>query len=123
MSEFNLPLLRKGVEWVESENRKPKAESEWYQGYYAVGGLMIERTCGTAHCLAGFIAEQDGGHRIDALMIDGDYGGQVAIDLLGITNRDAWGDDDAFGLFTAGNTVEEIREIAETIARRYGEEL
>lgn len=124
MSEFNLPLLRKAVEWAESEARKPQADSEWYQDHFAVSGEAIGRSCGTAYCIAGWIAHQAGSHRIELDSIDGDGSAMVAQELLGITHEDAWcGGFYEGGLFAAGNSIEDVRLVAETIARRYGEEL
>lgn len=123
MTDFNLPLLRKAIEWAESEAIKPRAESEWYQSYFAIGGEQIGRTCNTAYCVAGWIADQDGGHEIAEFSIDGTSEARVAQDLLGIASDDAWGNFGERGLFNASNTIEDVREIAERIARRYGEEL
>jgi hypothetical protein len=124
MSKFNLPLLRKAVEWAESEARKPEAESEWFQGAYAIEGGDISRHCGTAYCIAGFVALHDGGHDLTPDYIDGDDKASVARDLLGIDEYDAWGGDvDQDGLFAPYNRIEDVRDIAENIARKYGEEL
>lgn len=121
MSEFNLPLLRKAVEWAESEARKPIEQSEWCQEFFAVLGRRIGRDCGTAYCIAGYVAEQAGLPSFDSSV--------TAMNLLGIELEDAWGNFDwdertgHHGLFAASNSIEDVREIAEQIARKYGEEL
>lgn len=115
MSEFNLPLLRKAVEWAESEARKPEVECEWYQGHFMVPGYEIDRTCGTAYCIAGHVAS-DAGMWPENGGVD-----EVAMDLLGIKFEDAWCDE--YGLFCSWNDIEDVRRIAEQIARKYGEEL
>jgi hypothetical protein len=125
-NDFNLPLLRKAVEWAESEARKPETESEWDQKHFGIAGEEVGRTCGTAYCIAGWVSFQEGGHVIGASDIDGDGDARVAQDLLGITHEDAWGSgwpqNDA-GLFEANNTIERVRAIAERIALAHGEEL
>ena len=128
MTEFNLPLLRTAVEWAESEASKPEGDSEWYQAWFSILGQDIDRTCGTAYCIAGYVAHQAGGHNISIGAIDGDETGSVAMDLLGIDSYDAWGVDwgDYYqhdGLFFSDNTIEDVRLIAEQIALRYGEVL
>lgn len=125
MTEFNGPLLRKAVAWAEAEAARPVAESEWCQTFFAIKGEKIGRTCGTAYCIAGWVlAEYDqGDHEITAYSIDGSGGAEDAEDLLGITDQDAWGNLYSDGLFTASNTIEEVRWFAERIARKYGEEL
>lgn len=125
MTEFNLPLLRKAVEWAESEARKPQRESEWCQRYFATSGQALGRDCGTAYCIAGYVAEQ-AGLQVGVYHIDGDNEAKAAQDLLGIDDHDAWGDSwgrDGTGLFSSGNTIEDVREIATEIAEKYGEEL
>lgn len=65
----NIPLLRKMVEWVESEDAKIRAyqeqvgdftvitaDSEWNQNYWAAQSPG----CGTAYCVAGKVCEMDG---------------------------------------------------------------
>lgn len=120
MSDFNLPLLRKAVEWAESEARKPVEESEWSQLYFETPGWKIDRACSTAYCIAGYIA-----HVIanDDDRMYGDTEDFVARSLLGISYDDAWDPCEEGGLFRAGNSIEDVRRIAEQIARKYGEEL
>jgi hypothetical protein len=118
VSEFNLPLLRKAVEWAESEARKPEVESEWFQGYFVMPGVVLDRECETAYCIAGFVSKSAGREANET-----DDWDDIAMDLLGITYEDAWVGESGAGLFSAGNTIEDVRRIAENIAREYGEKL
>lgn len=118
MSEFNLPLLRKAVEWAESEDRKPKPESEWFQTFFAMPGVMIDRDCETAYCIAGYVAKSAGREANEFEDWD-----DIAMELLGIDWTDAWEREKGGGLFAASNTIEDVRRIAENIAHKYGEEL
>lgn len=120
---FNLPLLRKVVEWAAAEAKKPAVDSEWYQEYYTTAGTLLERSCGTAYCIAGWVTRQVGGHIITPLAIDGDYEATAAMDLLGISAMDAWGNEMIDGLFDSMNSIDDIWRIAGDIARRHGEEL
>jgi hypothetical protein len=116
--DFNLPLLRKVVEWAESEARKPQSESEWYQDTYSMEGYKLGRTCGTAYCIAGYVAGEAEGYQPVG------WQSGVAMNMLGIDMDDAWGGfPHQVGLFDAGNTIEDVRDAAERIARKYGEEL
>lgn len=129
--DCDVPLLRKHVDWARL------GDGEWDQGVYArvgnvvIGGIEIDRfgynaelrevTCGTAFCVAGNVARQDG---VRFLMSDRhgcvshvmDHNGDVMeVDMyarlrLGISNHAA----DV--LFAPGNTIEEIGEIATAIA-------
>ncbi len=165
MSEVNVPLLRKVVEWAEAEAKKPGLESQWDQSMwrrtpeqrmnvlareqahaelahtrpvFAVPGSMTmeeheaagsayrtwvasinARTneitkkmvqtmeCGTAFCIAGYVGELEGfwwdGNSTD---ID-----DFARDKLGISRVDA------SLLFAASNSIEDVREYAEEIAK------
>lgn len=137
--EFNLPLLRKAVEWVVGEAARPEAECEWYQGTWRVTEpkRMLNRSCGTAFCVAGYVCEVSGGkwygnsHVLfpvageegpvasfrtpngDALMGPDDR----AQRLLGIYGREAG------RLFAGSNTAKDVVKIASEIARNHGEEL
>jgi hypothetical protein len=125
MTEFNLPLLRKAVEWAESEAAKPVEESEWCQHHFAAAGQDLGRNCGTAYCIAGWTVHEhaQGDHNLRPYSIDGDGSAGLAQELLGIDPDDAWGGIDNRGLFCASNTIENVRTVAERIARKYGEEL
>lgn len=116
MNELNLPLLRKAVEWATAEAARPQVESEWFQGHYRTAGEDLGRSCGTAYCIAGWVNHSDGHPAL------GDW--MHAADLLGISHVDAWGDTNVrTGLFESHNTIEDVRRIAERIARQHGETL
>lgn len=120
MTEFNLPLLRKAVEWAESEATKPRDESHWNQRLFAT-----QRACGTAYCIAGYVVAEhaEGEHNVATHHIDNDGSAKIAQDLLGIDREDAWGRLGGVGLFSACNSIEDVRYVAERIARKHGEEL
>lgn len=59
--ELNIPLARKGLEWIEGEAQKPKLVRAWYQGAWRALGSERARVCGTTHCFAGYIDEISGG--------------------------------------------------------------
>lgn len=114
MSEVNVPLLRKAVEWAESEAAKPREVSQWHQTRFAE---PID--CGTAYCLAGWVAVNDGLPQsvFAEYMAKSDASGEAAITIedraaavLGLT------DEQANRLFDADNTIEDVREIAESMA-------
>jgi hypothetical protein len=123
VTEFNLPLLRKAVEWAESEAAKPVEESEWFQTFYHVAGKEIDRSCGTAYCIAGWTVHEHGQGDVGLSTLTDQQISDAARDLLGIDDGDAWGIICEPGLFDPNNSIEDVREIAESIARKYGEEL
>jgi hypothetical protein len=104
--DINIPLLRKAVEWVEEQDAKPEAESAWMQaGTVIVHPERFGRTCGTAYCLAGYIAAMVTGQERPQEPIS------TAVEALGL--------DDAFavqGLFWGDNNAADIRWIAEQLA-------
>ena len=129
MSTVNVPLLRKAVEWAEAEAAKPPELCEWEQRLYVLptvetasadliaefGGLerlAEERQrhgrsedCGTCYCVAGYVAslsgQEFGYHEADV----------IAAEALGLDGYEA------SSLFDARNTIEDVRRIAEEIAR------
>lgn len=115
--EVNVPLLRKAVEWAEVENALPNGM--WSQRFWAQ-----QTECGTAYCIAGFVAQEmsDGidfwqGIRIASQCIDPDSGDKVSIstfaaERLGLTLAES----DA--LFAASNTIEDVRDVFEWILER-----
>lgn len=126
----DIPLLRKAVEWAEAENAKPLAECRWFQELYRVKGDSIARDCGTAYCIAGYVAEISGCQWHPELFEfllpeDGEWAppsGTVGVHsrarrLLGLAH------EEAHDLFESGNTIEDVRRIAEQIAARAGERL
>jgi hypothetical protein len=140
MSDVNIPLLRKAVEWAEAEAAKPWEVSEWNQadwvahpkklwhqtrdalGRFIRGGERKTKAedCGTCFCIAGKVAYDVGAVPINynsgflngLMMLDGreEWADQIAQKELGLTDKDA------ANLFKATNKIEDIRKIAENIA-------
>lgn len=121
MSEVNIPLLRKAVEWVEQQDSLPEEKREWMQSTYVaresyrVNILRHKTGCGTAYCVAGYIgamvdprfdivdwAEQTDGSQVHV--------SDVAQKSLGLT------DSQAGQLFYYGNGSRQIRTLAEKFA-------
>ncbi|MET1083604.1 MAG: hypothetical protein ABWY12_11220 [Burkholderiales bacterium] len=137
MSEVNILLLRKAVEWAEAEAAKPWELREWDQefvirnpesakGYQDEAGKWVDASkaagCGTNYCIAGFIAEttlapgEKLGMQWDILAADGtsiEPAIERAAARLGI---DADESMDENGLFAGGNSIQDVRRIAESIA-------
>lgn len=110
----NVPLLRKVVEWVESQELiGPQAGREWYQGTWF--GIGLEGwSCGTAMCIAGKLALDDGWTPVNGAIVR-KAGTEAAVHvvaarLLGI---DPYSD---ISLFYGSNTAADIRALAEALA-------
>jgi hypothetical protein len=129
-TQVNIPLLRKAVEWAEVEAAKPPELREWEQNwwvltpeerakrreyaeesgdpdYYApfeVAAYYKAPECGTAYCIAGFVAAHEGSTETGMRVQD------VACDALGIYTQEAE------ALFASQNTIADVRRIAEEIA-------
>lgn len=121
---LNVPLLRKAVEWVEEQAALPEEQSEWYQGTWRVDGEMLDRSCGTAYCMAGYIGQLLDERYRESQTVDGMHVADFAGEALGL-ERPGPGEmlagvgsmGHAFQpLFHASNTVEDIRRIAERLA-------
>ncbi len=118
--EVNIPLLRKAVEWVESQEALPPETRQWMQSYWVtpeeerVGLLRHPRGCGTAYCVAGWIAAQKHPElaHTQSAVINGvlTYSSEVAMSELGLSEYEDR------GLFNGANTAANIRRIAEEIA-------
>lgn len=126
-TNVNIPLLRKAVEWAEAEAAKPAELREWEQNWWVLTPEERQRRreapysaeygdteraayykapeCGTSYCIAGYVAAQQGctehGFNVAA----------VAADALGIDLAVA-----ESSLFEGGNTIEDVRRIAESLA-------
>ena len=129
MSEVNVPLLRRAVEWAEAEAQKPDELREWEQGCYVVPtveqyrlndlgscgseeDLVYTRNqilrkspeCGACFCIAGYTQ----------YVTTGSFDYRTAADTaqaaLGISGGQA------NRLFHAGNNIMDVRRIAEEIA-------
>jgi hypothetical protein len=103
----NLPVLRKANEWVQAEALLPLAEREWEQSswmitaperkLYAVYVTKAEREawlkCGTAYCVAGYVASLDGpvSRTPEGVVIahDGTQVSEYAQQVLGLTGYEA----------------------------------
>lgn len=122
----NIPLLRKVVEWAEAEWEKRERgefcewdQNDWYTipQWAAVRQDLPVTACGTAMCIAGYVA-----YNADPYLranvdrngawsnAQGKHACQIAQEELGLT------DEQAEVLFRASNTIEMVREIAEEIA-------
>jgi hypothetical protein len=136
--EVNIPLLRKGLEWVEWQDTLPMIDSEWNQGDFVLppeikaftliagqryindhrmstGELQaltekVAPHCGSAYCFAGYIGQLEDARYARTDEVDGIHVGQFAQEQLGITEYQAE------ALFSADNTAKDIREICESIA-------
>jgi hypothetical protein len=127
MTEVNIPLLRKAVEWAEAEAAKPAPLREWEQNFWYLppevraerlekrGDDFTEREreayqkapeCGTCYCIAGYVASQLG-HDFST---SGWEVEDVAAEALGLDL------DQSDDLFDGRNTIEDVRRIAEEIA-------
>lgn len=129
MSEVNIPLLRKAVEWAEAEAQKPDELREWEQAYYSVPTVEQYRLndlgscgseadvvytrnqilrkspeCGACFCIAGYTQYVTTGSLDHRTAFD------AAQAALGIT----W--NEARELFHANNTIGDVRRISEEIA-------
>jgi hypothetical protein len=119
--EVNIPLLRKAVEWAETEAAKPPELCEWNQGSwvavvdpmdrqeigtgYTTKSLGKAQECGTCFCVAGYVVEVvDGRTHVDLIP-------DRAAELLGIDMYEAMA-----GLFSTDNTIADVRRIAEDLA-------
>ena len=109
-NNVNVPLLRKAVEWAEAEAAKPVDQSHWNQMDW-----VSERACGTAYCIAGYVAQLQDERLVSQSTIydeDGKYLSSrlVAMEALGLTPPQAG------VLFWGANSIEDVRRIAEDLA-------
>lgn len=128
----NVPLLRKTLEWAYGEWQKVRRDeiSEWNQGNWMVSTAGLYdysekvyeafrqgAACGTACCIAGKVALDDGWHPAMTRGLggfayrDGERADvfDIGRDLLGLTNEQAnW-------LFAGGNTIYNLYSIANQI--------
>lgn len=137
---LDIPLLRKAVEWVETEAARPEGGA-WNQGQWVFNitqyldrhddrtdaeaylqQLGIATSCGTAYCVAGYIGQllNPGYETTDHCMINGEdtHVSDFAQVALGLTmnERDRLFDGD-------NDAAETVRKVAESIAARAGERL
>jgi hypothetical protein len=114
----DIPKLRKYVEWVEYQERLPVVDREWEQKHYVwtrddaetirrlniEGPLCVERSCGTAYCVAGKVQFDETGSENSSTAED------YAMKALGLDFTQA------HCMFQAGNDAADIRRFAEEIA-------
>jgi hypothetical protein len=100
-------LLRKVVEWAEVEAVKPIRNCEWNQAFWVDTGAP----CGTSYCIAGYTDHISGRDSTIDNIADS------AQELLGLTLAER------FDLFEYHNDIDDIRIVAERIAKRAGERL
>lgn len=144
MSNVNVPLLRKAIEWAEAEAAKPPPQSEWHQGGWkcrprahamllaeeeCIGeyGVDVKRwnavteqllpDCGTSYCVAGYVTMVVHGMKFDNDWYDAnDHVAAIAADLLGIEPPGCRQRPEKGHLFCAANTIQDLRRIAEDLA-------
>lgn len=125
MTEVNVPLLRKAVEWVEEQDKLPLEKRAWVQEFFilreaaresvadAEYEIGFEPGCGTAYCVAGYIGQmlRPNTFRDNEFDLFHDqHVSDFAAEALGIS----W--EDSEELFAGDNSAEDIRRIAERIA-------
>jgi hypothetical protein len=135
-SNLNVPLLRKTVEWAESEAAKPRELCEWYQDSWASENegffdyydendeyqtYVKDPSCGTCFCIGGYVAHltlQQGEHIAGSFIYRGNREVESIADRaareLGIVTEP--GRAGYLALFAAGNTIEDVRIHAEELA-------
>jgi hypothetical protein len=137
-SNPDIPMLRKAVEWVEFQAELPAIDREWRQESYLtrardhavslvhaaiygtkharnMNGLaqvveQVEPHCGTAYCVAGYVAAQVDRRYIENDTVDGVHSSVVAVQALGINH------EQARDLFHGSNSARMVRQVAERIA-------
>jgi hypothetical protein len=119
VNKINVELLRKTIEWAESESVKAAAgeRSEWNQGTW-----LRTNDCGTACCVAGKVAYDEGfrvlddvlgvntGKIIDADGVESDLSiSEIAQDRLGLSHNAG------AALFDGDNDIADLWHIANVI--------
>ena len=142
MTTLNVPLIRKGVDWVLEQNAlaDDHENRQWDQATWATLDRNVLKAamaaqnrhdpmCGTSMCLAGFVAYITGWKF--HFPLDLNYEGadravkdgiardipMIAIDELGITR------EQADTLFAPSNSAEDIQYYAEQIVEAAGDRL
>lgn len=109
----NIEMLRKAVQFVETEDAKPRSQSLWDQELW-----YGETECGTTMCVAGFVVEQTlrpGERIVGSLIYSSDntlmsYVADRAQMELGLDTHEA------DSLFYSLNDANDIRMFAEELA-------
>lgn len=121
-------LIDAEIAWAEAEEAKGEM-SAWNQGNW----VTTNAPCGTAYCIAGHLAAQDGWQPAQVQWwygIDRENWRKarsrrkiwlLGADLLGIKARRFWGgEEDLPYLFTSSNTVADLKRIRDNYARAEG---
>jgi hypothetical protein len=144
VSNVNVPLLRKALEWAEGEAAKPPTQSEWHQGGWRCKphahamllaeeectgeyGVNVRRwnavteqltpECGASYCIAGYITMVV--HHMefdDSWHRDNEHVSTVASRLLGIEPPRCRSRPEKGHLFCASNSIRDLRRIAGKLA-------
>lgn len=113
-----IPMLRRAVQWAEAGAAKGDGVGQWWQSEVymtegeRVGHYGLAPGCGSSYCIAGWIVASHYG--VDSPYQrppDGLSGSMSAARVL--LGLDA---GKAGALFEAGNSIEDVRRIAEDIA-------
>lgn len=145
MTEVDIPLLRKVVEWVDEQDKIPEIDREWLQrtwhaashdhalhlashlpnvDYDLVRSLadVLQPHCGTAYCAAGYVAHLDGMLKDnDNAFVsqpdhpDADDDGEISISQYA-KERLGLTETQAAAMFNGANTAAQVRHYAEKAA-------
>lgn len=108
MTELNIPLLRKAVEWVEEQDALENGQ--WDQSVF-----VANPSCGTVYCVAGYVGQLMDSRFERTECFEDEHGvllhvENVATAALGLNKTQA------DFLFSEDNTAEDVRRIAERFA-------
>lgn len=124
-NEINIPLLRKAIEWIEEQDALPREVRQWDQGNWVTPEsdrveMGYAPGCGTAYCVAGWIAKEIHPELADTneALIDGKFVStqQVAGQALGLPLESCGCCCEDNNLFYSLNTAADVRRIAEELA-------
>lgn len=113
VTDLDVPLLRKAVDWAAAEAEKPWAQRLWDQRSWE-----MPSACGTVYCVAGYVVNLQG---TDTHQFTGYEYAVTALDALGIrvTPDSGW----SFPLFHGANTLEDVQRIASEMCELVGDRL
>lgn len=123
--ELNVQLLEEAVAWAEEQASLDPMLSRWRQAEWVTLDWSEDPECGTAYCIAGYVGQltelqyRRGGWAVApaslAHIVPGHARGsglhvsRYARHALGLTERESE------VLFSGGNSIEDIRRIADNI--------
>jgi hypothetical protein len=128
MTQPDIPLLRKAVEWVEEQEQLLPIDREWDQEHYQMtsihhamvllGGIptqlrylyQVAAHCGSTYCVAGYIGQMLDARYRDTTVVEGVHVAEFAMEQLRLTPIQGR------SLFAANNSAADVRQIAENIA-------